>query len=258
MYSDDWSWLEKSISSSELLTPSSSDGLPRTYFDINDDIFVRVNELIWTGTVTKANVGEIDFSYHARKKCWNSTFDDWISYEQSLGHSVVADSTQRNLYRSKVHRFFKYSPKLVSDYLDLVASTFIIKPFRIQTRLPSFLLLKPTIVTPLYQIIPIALLTLCAALPNGSATPENTARIQICAENYVRYQQASALELTELVLFLEDAINISWFKPSWSAVRAKLPTRTRCLKNPSLGRAALLIWILDRGLIYDKVVTHDV
>ena len=258
MYSDDWAWLEKSISSSasELLTPSS-EGLPQAYFDINDDIFVRVNELIWTGTVTKANAGEAELCYYVRRKCWNSTFDDWMSYEQSLGHSVIANSTQSNLYRSNIYRFFKYSPKLVSDYLDLVASTFIMKPFRIQARLPPSLLLNPTIVTPLYQIIPIALLTLCAALPIGSATPEDIRCIQICAENYARYGQVSALELTQLVLFLEDAINTSWVKPSWSAVRAKLPTRTHCLENPSLCRVALLIWILDRGLIYNKVVTHD-
>merc|ERR1712072_385620 len=104
MYSDDWAWLEKSISSSasELLTPSS-EGLPQAYFDINDDIFVRVNELIWTGTVTKANAGEAELCYYVRRKCWNSTFDDWMSYEQSLGHSVIANSTQSNLYRSNIY-----------------------------------------------------------------------------------------------------------------------------------------------------------
>jgi hypothetical protein len=131
----------------------------------------------------------------------------------------------------------------------LKAYDFVGKPFRIEHSLPSELGPEPFESGNQTHYIREALMTILAALPTGSLSRESNTLFQFRTIHIK--QTCSAVELTELVLGLEDSLNKSCLRSSWSMNRACLPSRTHLLKYASLSQVALLVWVLDCGIIYD-------
>lgn len=202
-------------------------------------------------------------------KKWSSSLDDWIPHESVLLYSIVTSKVQENLYHSHVLSKCADLPNLSINCKDMLATMFVGKPFRVQTRLSSSLLLKLNNGNNNQNSdnsknyinddnhrwhIRSAFLAMSAALPAGSVTPEQNLIIQM---RVFGNDRISVMELTELALFLEDSINKLWLRSCWKAVRACLPTRNCFLKYASFSQVALLIWILDRAIIYDQAKTCE-
>jgi hypothetical protein len=251
-----WTQLEITAVKSSLLNSSTSNIFHQPHLKVNEDVLVRAGELVWSATVKEIRVCEPnDIAYCIRYNQWNPSFDDWLSFEHFLLFSMVTCKAQRSLFQDRALPDLTRPPGLEFDLFKLVASDFIGKPFRAQTSLPSAIF-KPVGIDNRNCQICSALLTISAALPAGSVTPGCG---QFILKSVYRIERASsAVELTELVLALEDSLNKTWLRPSWSTIRSCLPTRTYFLKYASLSQVSLLIWVLDRGIIYDQVQVNKI
>jgi len=215
------------------------------HFQDGDGILVRVSELVCSANI-ETSAEKHDILYSVGNKGWNPVLDTQICAESILCNSDVACAVQFNLYSSRVSHYGDYS---VSNQLHLIASSFMGKPYRVSAHLPDMLAAKLEGDTSKYMLARLALLTVNLALPRGSLAPAFSSSVHLRAS----VCRMNAYELTELVLALEDSINKLWLRSSWSTIRACLPTRAHFLKYASLSNVALLLWILDRGIIYDLI-----
>ena len=91
-----------------------------------------------------------------------------------------------------------------------------------------------------------------AALPIGAKV--DWSREKTCARIRELEESTTPIELIELVLMLEDELSLSWLDTHWTSIRACIPTRLFLLQHPACSWAALLIWLLDSAIIYEKVI----
>lgn len=245
-----WSRLEIGVITPDLLSSALS-AFQQAYLKIGKDVLVRVGELVWSATLKDIRICELNgIAYCVHYKQWSSSFDEWLTFERLLFCSVITCRAQKRLFQDRVLPNLMSTPKQAFDHFKLQASGFIGKPFRVQVAPPSEMF-EPFDTGNQNHHIRSALLTICGALPAGSITPRCS---QFIHKHAYRIKQASStIELTELFLALEDSLNKSWLRSSWSTIRSCLPTRTYILKYASLSQVALLIWVLDNGIIYDQV-----
>ena len=224
---------------------------PQPHFQTNENLLVRVSELLWTATVTSIVVSKMNGTvYQVKYRRWGEVFDDYLSDEYLIMNSTIGLKAQQVLFQD---RFVPHHNRKPGDMLDqiytLKAYDFVGKPFRIEHSLPSELGPEPFESGNQTHYIREALMTILAALPTGSLSRESNTLFQFRTIHIK--QTCSAVELTELVLALEDSLNKSCLRSSWSMNRACLPSRTHLLKYASLSQVALLVWVLDCGIIYD-------
>ena len=219
-------------------------------FQMNECVLVRVGQLVWSATVLSIAITKLhDTVYHIRYRQWIKSFDDWLGYECFVLNSNIINKVQSSLFEDDLVPCLARKSGFSLNQLNLIAFDFTGSSCVASCQTSSFVG-EDCKTGDQKRLIRAALLTIFAALPAGSLTPKRSALLQMRALS-IRCA-SSAVELTELVLGLEDSLNKSYLRSSWSTIRACLPTRTYFLKHASLSQVALLLSVLDRGIIYDQ------
>ena len=219
---------------------------------VDNFVFVRNFNVLWYAKISTVGLhtdgNKIYRLWHSN---WDREYDRWVADEQLCVDTCACSISQQFLYQARL--VGNKGPVLgcTAKLSTLVAYDFIGTPFRIACSPPSLVLSNSGAVLEVAHVRA-ALLLVESALPLG-------AKAAWSSENSImrsrRLEMASTpLELVELVLMLEDELQTNWLRAHWFSMRACVPNRTYLIQHPTCSWVALLVWLLDRALIYNKVL----
>lgn len=224
----------------------------KSHHDANGFIFVRMFQMLWYARIINMGVcHEGNRLYQICYYKWSDCFDSWVSDEHILFATPACDAAQKYLYDSRMIVNAAHSPGSTLQSLNLVASKFIGMSCRINPQPPASIFFASVTASEIVQIRA-AIMIVEAALPIGAKV--DWSREKTCARIRELEESTTPIELIELVLMLEDELSLSWLDTHWTSIRACIPTRLFLLQHPACSWAALLIWLLDSAIIYEKVI----
>mmetsp|Transcript_5017 Transcript_5017/g.15208 ORF Transcript_5017/g.15208 Transcript_5017/m.15208 type:complete len:775 (-) Transcript_5017:67-2391(-) len=215
-------------------------------------VFVRQSGVLWPAQISSIHLcrqGRVIYQLH--HELWNTAFDTWVRDENIVSVTGASIEASEYLYKSRMV-FNAASCPAAIQHSTLTAASFVGASFRMASSPPDSLFVTESLGD--IARVRAAILLVEAALPLGSKHGWTDKSFNTRA--YRIEQAATPIELLELVLAIEDELEMNYVHHAqWISMRGCIPNRTYLLQNASCSWVALLLWMLDSVVMYERTET---